>query len=224
MTNKYSAIKYSALSKRNILTFTIFCILNFVSFSQKNRNYIGIDFNPTIATQLNSPINKSNILRFSPNFGIHMHHELSKRKLYFEYGLKQMNRGYGYTVDVYNLQGQKFGEYQFEKHLKYICLPLTFGVKSKFMYIEMGPSFDYLYSIKEFNSGKWKELDFPENKFTLSANLSFGTMFEPKNMRGILITIGAYANITLKEYYLNAGLRLGIKYRLKKKTKNYRRN
>ncbi len=210
------------LGKLLLSLFFIFLINS--AFSQKNRTYIGFDYYPTVATQLNSTIAKPNSIRYSPNFCLNMHHEFNKRKLYFEYGIKHINRGYGYKIDVINIQGIKFGDYKHQIHNDYISMPLSIGLKINKLYIEFGPSIDYLYSTKIFTKGKWTKLPETDKKLNFSGNMSFGTIIEPKYMKSFLFSIGAYANFTLTEQYLNVGLEIGLKYRLKKRIKSYRRN
>jgi len=214
--------KKHILSNNKLYLSLLFLTIVFSSISQKNRTYIGVNYYPTIATQFNSVVSKPNILRFASNFDLNAHHQFNKRKLYFEYGFKFMNRGYGYTVDIINLQGEKFGEYKYQQHFNYICIPLTIGLKLDVIYIELGPSIDYNYSSQELIKGKWYDLNQLDNKISISGNLSFGTIIEPKMMRSLLFVIGGYANLTLQKSYLNAGIKLGIKYRIKKK--NYRRH
>jgi hypothetical protein len=224
MKNDILTLNKHTLSMHKLVLGLVFLIFLTPLYSQKNRTYIGFDFYPTVTTQLNSSVDEPNIMRYSSNFGLSMHHEFLKRKLYFEYGIKHLNRGYGYKVDVVNFMGKKFGTYKYEKHNNYWSFPLFIGVKMKLFYFELGPSIDFLYSNRIFKSGKWMASSEPENTMNFSGNLAFGTMIRPKYMQNLLVNIGFYANMSLYQQYLNFGLKLGIKYRLKKKIKNYKRH
>lgn len=214
---------FSTTNKQHISIYkVVFSVLLFIflnpAFSQDNRTYIGVNFYPTSANQLTAT-SSPNLLRFSYDFGLNIRQELTHRKLYLETGLKTINRGYGYTVDVLNLQGKKFGEYHYQIHKKYVSLPLLVGAKLNSFYFELGPSIDYLYADQIFNKGKWTTSTESDTPFNFSGNLSFGALIEPKTSRRLLFNIGAYANITLFKQYVNAGLKIGVKYRVKKKRK-----
>jgi hypothetical protein len=219
----------SATNKQNVSTYRTFLSLLLILFlnpllSQDNRTYIGIDFYPTSTNQLTSTISKPNLLRFSYNFGLNVRQELAERKLYLETGIKTINRGYGYSVDVFNFLGRQIGSYKYEKHNNYISIPLLVGVKVNSFYFELGPSIDYLYSNQIFEKSKWMTNTELDRKINFSGNASIGAIIQPKNSRKLLFNIGAYANITLFEQYLNAGLKVGVKYHIKKKVKRFNKN
>lgn len=199
---------------------TLYCFIFVVHFSllsQQKKSYIGVDYIPTIATQLNSDLEQKTLFRFSSCVGINFNHEIVRKKIYLEYGIYSIDRGYGYTVNIYNQSGSIFGKYRKTEHLLCLSLPLKIGFKFNDFYLELGPSFDYIYAQRSKHDKTLidKTISSDINRVLFGGNLSFGMNIVPKYYRGLMFNIGAYSNITFEPTYLNAGLKFGIKFRLK---------
>lgn len=202
---------------KNFILYTLIFVVHFHVLSQQKKSYFGIDYVPTIATQLSPVIEQNNPLRFSSSFGINLNHELSRNKVYLEYGFYSIDRGYGYTVDVFNEGGDLFGKYRKKEHFICLSVPLKIGFKFNDIYLDFGPSFDYIYA-KRTKHNKTvidKTISNETNRILFGGNLSFGTSIVPGYKKGIIINVGAYSNITFKPMFLNAGIKFGIKFRLK---------
>ena len=189
----------------------------FSLYSQEKKAYFGVDYTPTVATQLSPSVGQTNPLRFSSSFGLHFNHEILRKSIYLEYGICSIDRGFGYTVNVYNQTGDLFGRYRRIEKFHCLSIPFKVGFKSKDLYIEIGPSFNYIYTrrLKHNKNIIDKTISEETNRILLGGVLSFGTNFVPKYNRGLMFSLGAYSNVTYKPIYLNAGIKFGIKFRLK---------
>jgi hypothetical protein len=179
--------------------------------------YLGIDNMSTIATQLTPSVGQNNPLRFSSSFGLHFNHELIRNKIYAEYGFYSIDRGYGYSVNIYNQNGNLIGKYRTKKKFLCFSIPIKIGIKFKDIYIDLGPSFDYIYAERTKDDEIVVDNTISENtnRILFGGNLSIGTNYVPKYFKGLMFSIGAYSNITLQPMFLNIGVKFGIKFRLK---------
>lgn len=191
--------------------------MSLITDAQQKKHYFGIDYIPTIATQISPAVGQNNPLRFSSSFGINLNHEVVRKKVYIEYGIYSIDRGYGYTVDVFNQNGELFGKYRYKEIFHCLSVPLKVGFKFNDIYVDLGPSFDYIYAkrIKHNSTVIDKTISSETNRVLFGGNLSFGTNIVPKYYRGLMFSVGAYSNITFKPMYLNAGIKIGVKLRLK---------
>ena len=202
--------------KKLTLLYICLIVVSQLCIGQRKKMFLGFDYIPAVATEFNSASTENNIFRFSSSFGLNIYHKLSHSPLYIEYGLYTIDRGYGYTVKVINPNGQLFGKYRRKTHQYYLSLPLQLGFKVNNFYLDFGPSFNYLIA-QRIKHDKKVINDPPEKTASIGvgSNLSFGMNYTPRRNQGIKYIVGLYGNYLFKPQYLNAGIKFGIKLRLK---------
>jgi hypothetical protein len=190
-----------------------FCL---TGFGQKEKLFLGIDYIPAMTTEFNSPATAPNIFRFSSSFGVNLYYKFKYSPLYLESGFYSIDRGYGYTVKAINANGELFGKYRKKTHNYYISIPIQLGFKFNNLYLDFGPSFNYLVAQRIKHDKKIiNETPISIPSIAFGSNLSFGMNYTPKQNQSIKYMAGIYASYLFKPQYLNAGLKIGIKFRLK---------